>query len=441
MEAALMAGSEPAVRVLAARGAKFPADPRLARLFIEAAKKGQGDLVGWLVQHSPHSVLRLGGDLALASASREAPPALVAVLVGAGAKGDVVQGPDSSDQGETALTIASRRGREDFVAELLAHGAAINSRNAQKQTALHVAAAANRPDVVRLLLARGADPALTDNTHCTPLDLAVLGSSPEAAEVLRPRAVSGGNDPEMRGRVLEAAIAQDMVDVVVALAGDVPAGQSPMLGGWSATALADACGATKTASALREKYGAGGSSPLFVEAKALDQPPALTRSTPIEGTNVLGRRKLRVSVVIDPEGRIRAPHFIDRPDVDDSGAILGALAGWRFAPPTRQGNPVATRVVLPLQIGVEDRSFFDVDRVEEPPILLNDAETIAPDSSGGLAVKVVVNAQGLVREARVIGAKPEHPCLAQIRQWRFSPARHKGVPVTVSMVVRVAPTP
>ena len=438
MEAAIMAGSEPAVQQLAALGATLPEDPRLARLLVDAAGKGQVDLVDWLVRHSPKSALQRGVDLALAAAARDDSPTLVAILAKAGAKGDVVQGKDSSDQGETALTVASHRGRVKFVTELLACGAAINSRNAENQSALHVAASANQAEVVRLLLERGADSTLVDNARRTPLDLAVLNSSPAAAETLMSRAIPGGSDPVTRERVLEGAIAQDLVGVVVALLGEASKGQRLVIGGWPALALAEACGATKVAAVLREKFGDDGAAPIFAESRALDWPPVLTRSTSLAGTKVLGRRTLRVSVVIDSEGRIRGPRFVERPDVDDSEAILGALAGWRFAPPTRQGQPVATRVVIPLQIGVDDRSFFGIHTVEEPPVLLNGEETMFPDPMGGLSIKVVVNAQGSVQEARVVGPKPEHPCLATIRQWKFAPARHKGNPVTVSMIVHVA---
>jgi ankyrin repeat protein len=62
------------------------------------------------------------------------------------------------DEGETALMTAARTGSVDGVRTLLAHGAAIDTREPWRgQTALMWATAERHPDVVRELVAKGAD--------------------------------------------------------------------------------------------------------------------------------------------------------------------------------------------------------------------------------------------------------------------------------------------
>lgn len=60
--------------------------------------------------------------------------------------------------GYSALHIASSKGYDVIVRELLARGGAPNLSDKDGRTALHLAAAAGHTEVVRDLLRRGADP-------------------------------------------------------------------------------------------------------------------------------------------------------------------------------------------------------------------------------------------------------------------------------------------
>lgn len=73
----------------------------------------------------------------------------------------------------------------------------------------------------------------------------------------------------------------------------------------------------------------------------LDQPPtALHTVTPPTPPASTGARVV-IDFVIDEEGRPRLPVLVSATDPRCVGPAAAALAQWRFAPPTRRGQPVA----------------------------------------------------------------------------------------------------
>lgn len=90
--------------------------------------------------------------------------------------------------------------------------------------------------------------------------------------------------------------------------------------------------------------------------------PAFTAPAPamvVAPTNIPRRYQnetVRLSLTIDKEGR---PRHIDLLDGRDPGLVrhlLPAIAQWQFKPATRNGEPVAVEVVLPLTL-VESAGF------------------------------------------------------------------------------------
>jgi ankyrin repeat protein len=89
-------------------------------------------------------------------------------------------------QGATALHDAALAGQRAAAEALLKHGANIDARDSESgATPLHQAASWGRRGVVELLLARHADPSIKDKNGHTALDLAVANGQAEVAEVLK----------------------------------------------------------------------------------------------------------------------------------------------------------------------------------------------------------------------------------------------------------------
>jgi len=89
-------------------------------------------------------------------------------------------------QGATALHDAALAGQRAAAETLLKHGANIDARDSESgATPLHQAASWGRRGVVDLLIARHADPHIKDKSGRTPLDLAVANGQDEVAQVLK----------------------------------------------------------------------------------------------------------------------------------------------------------------------------------------------------------------------------------------------------------------
>jgi TonB family protein len=56
-----------------------------------------------------------------------------------------------------------------------------------------------------------------------------------------------------------------------------------------------------------------------------------------------------IECIIDPNGRVQLPHIISASTEDCGWAAATALLRWQFAPPTKGGKAVATRIRIPLE--------------------------------------------------------------------------------------------
>lgn len=95
--------------------------------------------------------------------------------------------PDFSartEDGESALLIAARKGHRDIVGFLLDQGADVNRPGGHGITALHVAARDGRQGLATLLLERGADPNAAADSNSTPLMEAAVRGRRELVDLL-----------------------------------------------------------------------------------------------------------------------------------------------------------------------------------------------------------------------------------------------------------------
>jgi TonB family protein len=80
----------------------------------------------------------------------------------------------------------------------------------------------------------------------------------------------------------------------------------------------------------------------------LDQPPdAIVEIAPMPPDRlgaVAREGKVVVEYFIDPEGRVRMPIVLSSDDEAFSQSVLLALTGWKYAPPTCNGQPVLAHV-------------------------------------------------------------------------------------------------
>ncbi len=134
------------------------------------------------------------GQGALILAMREGTFKVAATLLKA--PGLKVDQPNSA--GETALMMAALRGLDDWLPQLVAHGAAIER---EGWTPLHYAATGPQPSTVAWLLERGARVDSRSPNGTTPLMMAARYGSEESVALLLRR----GADPKLRNQLNLAA--------------------------------------------------------------------------------------------------------------------------------------------------------------------------------------------------------------------------------------------
>jgi uncharacterized protein len=209
-----------AVRVAGAAPSDAASDLRL----IDAVKSGDAAAVkSLLAEHVPVNAASGDGATALHWAAYHDQPALVKMLLAAGAdvnaatrvdgetplfmaaeSGDaqiinaLIKGGADPNQasrlGTTALMAAAASGSAAAVEALLAHGAQVNAReSARDQTALMFAANLDRGAAIRVLLAHGADPDATSKV--VPATLYVKASNAAADDDAAPAGNARADKP------------------------------------------------------------------------------------------------------------------------------------------------------------------------------------------------------------------------------------------------------
>jgi TonB family protein len=152
--------------------------------------------------------------------------------------------------------------------------------------------------------------------------------------------------------------------------------------------------------------------------------------------------QVRVEFLVDAEGRVLFPRVIDAHDPRLGPAVFETLRHWRFEPPQRGGQPVATRAVAPLIFPAStDRAFSIADVQDKPKAISRIApsypyEAKQAQASGSVVIEFIVTAEGTVANARIVSSSHrifEAAALASIRQWRFEPGKINGRPVNTKM--------
>jgi TonB family protein len=94
--------------------------------------------------------------------------------------------------------------------------------------------------------------------------------------------------------------------------------------------------------------------PDFARPRELDQmPPKLMKAVnPVFPQALLasgGKAEAVVQCVIDSQGRVQLPRIVSATTEECGWAAATALLRWRFAPPTKGGQPAAFRINIPLE--------------------------------------------------------------------------------------------
>lgn len=409
-----------------------------------AAFRGHLSVVRWLVERGVDPNLTMQGMSALSIAAREGDAATAKALLAAGAQ---VDKPTKS--GSTPLMAAAQYGNLDYARALLEGGANPRAATEDGLTSLHLAAQADAPELVALLLERGADLAARTRSDYTALDLALLTGAPESARLLARRGATISLGTASSETLLTMAVRLDVAEAVdAALKQGWPA-RSTLAGVWPATRVAQVFRSHRVLELL---LAAGAPPPsddqptALVTLRELDEPLALARQTPMndprESHEVFPEQRVLVQFLIDAQGR---PLFPAAPDVEDrriGRAAIEGLLEWRFAPPRRNGQPVAVRATVPLVFPGSDKRAFDLARLDQAPVPLKQPAPVFPLAlkrqgiQGRAEIGFIVGTDGKTLEHYVIHAT--HPAFGEaameaIKQWVFKPGSIDGTPVNTNM--------
>lgn len=415
------------------------------RHLLLAAMRGHLAVVRWLVDQGTDPNTEIGGATALGlAASAHGDAEAARALLEAGAKVDV-----ASKSGVTPLIAAAGSANVDYARALLEAGASPQARTENGVTPLHYAAHADSAELVALLLERGAELAATAADGTTPLESALAASAPEAARVLVSRGATinlGHPEAEL---FLAAAVRHDIAEIVEAALREGWPAHSTFAGTWPAARVAEIFKSQRTLDVL---VSAGASAPdadapmPLATGRELDQALKVERPAPVidprGADEAFPETQVRMSVLIDAEGRPLFPSVVDSPDPRLRLAALQSISNSRFGALRRQGKPVAVRVQIPVTFAGSEERVFELDRLSQPPLPVSQAAPVYPYElkkrgiTGRVELTFTVDAEGRVRDVVVIRAT--HPAFgeagaAAIRQWKFRPGSIDGRPVPARM--------
>ncbi len=167
--AAARGDTEEVARLIAEGADVHAATGKGRTALFEGAKRGHHDIVDVLIDHGARiDATDEAGKTPLMESIEHGHDLVVQVLVQRGAQVDLHE----PTQGNTALHVAAQRNQYWAARHLLAGGAAVDSRNANRETALHVAARQSwheNGSVAALLIESHTDLEARDNQGFTPL--------------------------------------------------------------------------------------------------------------------------------------------------------------------------------------------------------------------------------------------------------------------------------
>lgn len=414
---------------------------QMQRVLLTQAAKGNTAMVRFLLSQKVSPRAEFEGTRALGAAAVAGDGELVGVLLQGGAGID-----DASADGSTALMVACGVGRIESVQALLDAGANVNLRAKDGRTALSFAAIRNMPELVELLLARGADLSVRDASQHAPLDLALLAGAPGTARVLGDHGATIDLKSPRSAILLEAALKLNLAGIVRAA---LAAGWSPATRFhevWPALAVARACQADECAAAL-EQAGADRSmagAPVIVAAREIDAPPRLVAGVapedPRDPDAVFPASVVEVNVVLDAQGRVRFPVIGAGVDRSLGYAASKSVSAWRFTPVRRAGQPVAVRLMLPVEFPASTDLAIKPEQADLLPLPVSQTapeypgELSSSGKMGRVTVAFTVGKDGRVRDPRVrLSSNPafRQPAIDAILKWVFKPGKLDGQPVAV----------
>lgn len=415
------------------------------RRLLVSALRGHLAVVRWLIAHGidPNTEIRGATALGLA-AQANADADSARVLIEAGAKVDA-----TTKSGVTPLIGAAAAGNVEFARVLIEAGASPQARTDTGVTALHLAAGADSAELVELLLEHGADLMATTQAGANALELALHAGAPNAARALAGRgATIDLGQPESEA-LLATAVRHDIAEVIEAALREGWPPESTLAGIWPATRVADIFNSKRCLDAL---LAAGAAAPdathpmPLAAASELDTPISVVRTAPANdprsADEVFSECVVRVSVLIDSEGRPLFAGVIDSPDPRLGPAALEMVGNFRFAALRRGGKPVAARVHLPVRFAGSRDRVYELARLTKPPVPTHQGPPVYPYAlkragiTGRAEIGFIVDEEGRVGDMVVINATHKEfadAAMAAIGSWKFTPGSMDGVPVKTSM--------
>ena len=199
---------------------------------------------------------------------------------------------------------------------------------------------------------------------------------------------------------------------------------------------------------------------------AQDMPPHVTYQEPpvyppdIKQAGMRG--EVRVSFVVDKDGKVRNPVVISSTNPGFNQSAIDAVLKWCFTPGFRHGVPVNTRIEVPIIFeldepdgGAEPYEVTDrhIDQSKLPPEFRFDIppkpanvvfavypfELLRDGVDGNAEVRFMVSPGGEVRQAAVIKAtRPEfgQALMAMLDECKFQPAMKNGKPTWATLDVK-----
>lgn len=224
--------------------------------------------------------------------------------------------------------------------------------------------------------------------------------------------------------------------------------------------LAGLCGGWLLATVVSEAQPAA---PVVHESAALDQVPVpMLQPKPMvpDGLELEGPPEpVEVRFIVDARGVVREPQVVKagRPELD--AAAMEVLARWRFRPGRKGGEPVASRLIMPIVFSQPDTDatgpfagpvIVPVEQLDRAPLLRYQENPVYPPDlrrrgiGGEVLLEFVIDERGIVRAPRVLSAP--HTALGEsaenaVGQWTFFPGMKDGRPVATRLQVPIEFTP
>lgn len=445
LKSAIERGDADIAELLTAAKARYDFKSQNAgRQLLLAAVRGHLTMVRWLVARGVDPNSDIQGTTALALAATDGDAASAQALLTAGA-----QVNKATKEGYTPLMAAARAGNLEYARVLLGAGADPRATASGGTTALHLAAQANADTVIELLLERGADMNARTKADYTALETALIVGAPRAARALSRHGATIALSHSAAETLLAAAVRHDVSETIEAALREGWPADSTFAGVWPAVRVAEIF---KSERCLKVLLDAGARPPdathpmPLVSVKDLDEPIKAVRNAPLVdprgADEVFPETVVRVSLLIDAQGRPLFPKVDETSDSRLGQAAIESLSNHRFTSLRRQGEPVAVRIQIPVSFVASTNRTYELDRVTQVPVPVKQVTPQFPYDlnrrgiTGRVELAFIVGTDGKPYDIEVLRAT--HPDFAQaavaaLSDWVFKPGSIDGRPVRTKM--------